>query len=317
LALSCCLAAACATARPPTSSALPASSSPPEAKAALPGRTDAPPTGEPGLALPEAGFPPSGTGATEPGAELEQPSAGPAQAAQEDRTDLRERVLAAARRLLGHHPHLDCSGYVLAAFRAAGLAVALPVRRSRSEALLAAGGAVDSPRPGDLALFHDTYDRNRNGKADDGITHVALVEAVDGDRVTLLHRGRRVERIRMNLLSPSDRSENDLVRYERRHDSPHVRYLAGELFATYAALPEGAVTEPSPSSLALDTGEQHAGNRWPSNRSRASKPPPSRSTPERARSRVAHCSGSCPSTKGSSSPRGASGAPGEPPSPAP
>jgi peptidoglycan DL-endopeptidase CwlO len=243
------LAWACATVRPPA----PAGAAP---LAAAGDGTAAPPAGPspapqgPAAAEPPAGEPLAGA-ASEPGAAPLEPAPdeGPA-APRDDRTELRQRILAAARRLLGHHPHLDCSGYVLAAFRGAGLRVVLPPHGSRSQALLAAGGSVGSPQPGDLALFHDTYDRNRNGKVDDGITHVALVEAVDGDQVTLLHRGRRVERLRMNLASPSDRTLNDQVRYRRRRDPAQVRTLTGELFTTYAALPEGEVTEPPPPSPA-------------------------------------------------------------------
>jgi peptidoglycan DL-endopeptidase CwlO len=281
LVVVCSFSLACATARLP---ALPKTPAPGPADAA---RADSPHDGERGRLEPrepEAGKEPTGTFEREAGREpreegvAEAPEASPV-----DRLDLRERILAAARQLLGHRPHLDCSGYVLAAFRAAGLAVTLSPDRSRSAALLAASQAVASPQPGDLALFHDTYDRNRSGKLDAGITHVALVETVDGDDVTLLHRGRKVERFRMNLLSPSDRSLNDPVRMKRHHDPPQTRYLAGELFTTYAALPDGMVTEPSPVSLAEDTSERHLGKGWQSKRSRRSRPVPSPSTEEPAR----------------------------------
>jgi hypothetical protein len=219
-----------------------------------------------------------------------------------ERTELRERILAAARRLLGHHSHLDCSGFILAAFRAAGLSVALAPRRSRSEALLAAGGAVAIPQPGDLAFFHDTYDRNRNGKADDGITHVALVEAVDGDVVTLLHRGHRVERIQMDLASPSDRTTNGLVRFKRHRDARRTRYLAGELFTAYGALPLGNITEPLHDGPDEDTLREHATRRWSSKRSHKPRPEPSPSKTTRSMPGKAPSIDSAASTRSSSSP---------------
>ena len=61
-----------------------------------------------------------------------------------------------------------------------------PRARARALALRVAAAReppVESPRPGDLAFFHDTYDRNRDGRANDPYTHVALVEAVDGAAV--------------------------------------------------------------------------------------------------------------------------------------
>ncbi|HEX9050057.1 MAG TPA: CHAP domain-containing protein [Anaeromyxobacter sp.] len=150
----------------------------------------------------------------------------------------RDRAVAAARRALGHPFRGDCSAFVISAWRSAGIAPPLGGGRSRSEALHRGAAHVEQPRPGDLAFFHHTYDRNRNGRADDRFTHVALVEAVDGERVTLLHRGARgVERIRMDLAHPSDPDRNDPVRRLRRRDAPGTRVLAGQLFAGYGAVP--------------------------------------------------------------------------------
>ena len=39
-------------------------------------------------------------------------------------------------------------------------------------------------------LFRDTYDRNRNRRRDDDLTHVAIVESVASDgTITLVHKG--------------------------------------------------------------------------------------------------------------------------------
>ncbi len=153
--------------------------------------------------------------------------------------EIRGRAVAAARRHLGRPYRDDCSGFVMAVYRAAGVRVRLAPARSRSESLFRASRRVEAPRPGDLAFFHHTYDRNRDGRADDRYTHVALVEAVHGPAVVLLHRSSRgIERIRMNLTHPSDRDLNDPVRALRRGEDPATRTLAGELFAGYGALPQ-------------------------------------------------------------------------------
>lgn len=166
---------------------------------------------------------------------------------------VREAVLASARHRLGQPFSGDCSGYVLAALRSAGVSVRLPPGRSRSESLHRASRPIERPRPGDLAFFDDTYDRNGDGRANDPFTHVALVESVDGAAVVLLHRGGRgVERIRMNLERPSDPDANDPVRARRTGDAPGTRVLAGELFTAFGELLRRDVTQMLQASPASD-----------------------------------------------------------------
>ena len=166
--------------------------------------------------------------------------------------DLRARILEAARRRVGHAFAGDCSRFVLTAYADAGVGVRLEHPAvSKSGALYAASVPVATPRPGDLAFFHDTYDRNRNHRADDPFTHVALVESVDGSSVVLIHRsGRRIERLRMDLARPDDGEANDLLRVRRRGDVPGTRYLAGELFTAFGALLGGEFTQMLQSSHA-------------------------------------------------------------------
>jgi hypothetical protein len=153
-------------------------------------------------------------------------------------TGLRARAVAAARSRVGEPFSGDCSGFVISVWRSAGLTPPLRAGRSRSEALQRGSRSVARPRPGDLAFFHHTYDRNHDGRPNDRFTHVALVEAVDGQRVTLLHRGSAgVERIRMDLSRPADPRANDPVRKPGRRDAPGTRVLAGELFAGFGAVP--------------------------------------------------------------------------------
>lgn len=176
----------------------------------------------------------------------EEPAEAPALAA------LREEVVRSAGARAGRPFRGDCSGYVLAALRDARVRPRLPRAPSRSEALFLASRAVERPRPGDLAFFHDTYDRNRDGRVNDRFTHVALVESVEGSAVVLLHRGKRgVERVRMDLARPGDRDLNDPIRVRKRGDAAGVRTLAGELFAAFGALLPEEVTQmlhPGPAS---------------------------------------------------------------------
>lgn len=96
------------------------------------------------------------------------------------------------------------------------------------------------PRPGDLVFFRETYDRNGDGRRNDGLTHIGIVESVDRHgTVTFLHRGSHgVARARLNLLHPTQRSwkragvVND---YIRRKSARSRAYLTGELFSAFAS----------------------------------------------------------------------------------
>jgi hypothetical protein len=96
--------------------------------------------------------------------------------------------------------------------------------------------------PGDLVFFRETYDQNRDGRRNDGLTHVGLVEDVDAaGTVTVIHRvSRGVVRYRMNLARPEVQKDprtgavlNDRLRAPGR-GRPQV--LTGQLFAAYATL---------------------------------------------------------------------------------
>lgn len=99
------------------------------------------------------------------------------------------------------------------------------------------------PSPGDIAFFDDTYDRNGNGRLDDPLSHVAVVESVDqGGTITMVHIGSKgVARLMMNLRHPEDRTDtqgtvlNDYMRARSNGDSPRTRYLTGELWVAFAS----------------------------------------------------------------------------------
>ena len=183
-----------------------------------------------------------------------------------DRSDLQARLAARGASLIGQGRERfkvagetfngDCSGFVEAVYALEGielrriLQAAAPRETSAvAAAWITAGrqgtrwGAGDWPSPGDLVFFDDTWDRNANGRRDDPLTHVGLVEWVDVDgTVTFLHRGGQgVTRGHLNLRRPSQARGEDgrplnaplRVRAGRRDDAPA---LAGELFVGYGRI---------------------------------------------------------------------------------
>jgi len=148
--------------------------------------------------------------------------------------EARARLVAAARRYLGGRFRGDCSGFVRRVYADAGVALPiLELGRTMSESLFRSMEQVTEPLPGDLAFFHSTRRRDRKAKDPGFLTHVAMVELVDGDRVVLIHReSKGIRRLAMNLERPHDPSENGIVR--RRWARSAAPGLAGELFAGYA-----------------------------------------------------------------------------------
>ncbi len=97
----------------------------------------------------------------------------------------------------------------------------------------------EKPAPGDIVFFRETYDRNRDGRENDGLTHVGIVESVESDgTVVVIHRvAHGVTRYHMNLEHPRERRDassgrviNDTLREGKRSR------LASELFAGFATL---------------------------------------------------------------------------------
>ena len=143
----------------------------------------------------------------------------------------------------------DCSGFVRLAYLKGGIdlvnhgfingenAVTAIYRRAQDR------GAIHQrrPRPGDLVFFQETYDRNRDGKRNDGMTHIAVVETVELDgTVTFIHRGSKgIARSRMNLLFPrthrAGQSGPVLNDFLRAADKGQRAWLTGELFVGFAS----------------------------------------------------------------------------------
>lgn len=150
----------------------------------------------------------------------------------------------------------DCSGLANLAYRKRNLSL-LPERPLPGEGGVAAiyrkARSLDAlraePRKGDLVFFRETYDRNRDGRRNDGLTHIGVVERVDRDgTVTFVHRaGGGVKRSKLNLHQPSLRRDakgrvlNDYLRRPERATHPR---LAGELFAGFATVDGRWLTSP-------------------------------------------------------------------------
>ncbi|RKH37525.1 CHAP domain-containing protein [Corallococcus llansteffanensis] len=175
----------------------------------------------------------------------------------------RERVLATARALVGQptvqvngrrYP-ADCTALIEATYAQAGLkfrgtlkpgdnGVTAIYRYARANGRVYTDGR---PVPGDLVFFRETYDQNRDGRRNDGLTHVGLVDGVDADgTVTVIHRVKRgVVRYRMNLARPHlprDPRTGEVLNDMLRNPGPgQTHVLTGQLFAAFGSvLPPGS-----------------------------------------------------------------------------
>ncbi len=207
-----------------------------------------------------------------------KPAGPPARASESARStppsaNPRETVLATARALVGKSQVVlngrkypaDCTGLIEGVYAQAGVTfkgtlkpgdngVTALYRHARAKGRVYTEG---QPVPGDLVFFRETYDQNRDGRRNDGLTHVGIVDHVGADgTVTVIHRVRRgVVRYRMNLDRPhlprdpkTGETLNDLLRHAGPHRDP---VLTGQLFASYGSVlpPAPPRTKPVPMAL--------------------------------------------------------------------
>ncbi len=152
----------------------------------------------------------------------------------------------------GHRIEYDCAGVTRAVFLKHGIdlyenrsvsqqanGVRLIHNHIRQHGVLHKGPAV---RPGDLVFFDNTWDSNHDGKANDPLTHVGIVERQDRDgTVTFISRvAGAVQRYRMNLGFPhvyrttDGKILNDHLR-RKQGISTSAGHLTGELFAGFGS----------------------------------------------------------------------------------
>jgi hypothetical protein len=175
----------------------------------------------------------------------------------------RQRVALAAAASLGRAPivvrgeryRMDCSGVARGIYAKAGFPLGFVhvdganVNDTRVLFELARRtGSLrrSAPQPGDLAFFDNTWDQNGNGIADDPLSHVAIVEKVEGGTVVLVHRiGASIVRARMTLDRPHERHDakgRALNHFLRAAKGGRIAATTAELFVSFGSLPlnEGA-----------------------------------------------------------------------------
>ena len=160
-----------------------------------------------------------------------------------------KRLVTKAHKLVGLStlrvtaPHLpdDCTGLARAVYEDSGInlmgsgvrgdnGVTAMYRLAFERSAL----HTSAPEPGDLVFFRETYDRNRDGKQNDGLTHVGVVVSVDEDgTVQFVHRIHGgVKRGKLSVEAPLDKSRNDYLRPAKKNATAA---LTGELFVTFAS----------------------------------------------------------------------------------
>jgi hypothetical protein len=145
----------------------------------------------------------------------------------------------------------DCAGVTRAIYLAHGIdlyegvagtgadnGVRLIYNHVRTHGQLHRGPAVQT---GDLVFFDNTWDFNGDGRLNDPLTHVGIVETVeaDGTVVFISRVAGAIERYRMNVAHPHIHQTadglvmNDYMRRKHWRDGKQTPYLTGELFAAF------------------------------------------------------------------------------------
>jgi peptidoglycan DL-endopeptidase CwlO len=180
-----------------------------------------------------------------------------------DPVDLRLALASRARSMLkksvyvvnGKRFRKDCSGFVLSVLAQQGIDTNALLSHSGGKGGVPAiyrslekRGLVHQkkvPAIGDLVFFNHTYDRNGDGRTNDPLTHIGIVERVDPDgTVTFIHRVRRgVLRYKMNRFSPDSRRSvksrkvlNHYIRITASGSARRQKRLTGQLFHAFATI---------------------------------------------------------------------------------
>jgi len=164
----------------------------------------------------------------------------------------RSELVEKAQAWVGRAHAGDCAGFVRDIYAEVGLPLQNASLEQRDNAVIrlyrvaSARGrlyASGHPLPGDLVFFRETYDLNRDGRSNDGLTHVGIVESEDPESGTIhvIHRASHgVIRNRMNIRRPNEKRDpatgkvlNDAL---RAHPGTTRSVLTGQLFATFASV---------------------------------------------------------------------------------
>ncbi len=173
----------------------------------------------------------------------------------DEEKQVREAIAQAAAASIGKTPitvagvryRFDCSGVAAGIYAKAGLPLddgtGAPSATALYELVRTRGSLrKNNPLPGDLVFFDDTYDSNNNGRRDDPLSHVGVVEKVLPDgTVVFVHRvGASIVRWRLNTTRKKDRHDErgqPLNHYLRRAEGAYPALTTGELFVAYGSLP--------------------------------------------------------------------------------
>ena len=150
---------------------------------------------------------------------------------------------------------LDCFGFVTAVYRAANISIFGELDSSVEGAngvrliydtLKKLNKIYKKKRPqvADIVFFDNTWDRIKNGKINDDLTHVGIVLDVDKNgTITFIHSSVSggVRRDYMNLYHPHKETLNgdtinSHLRVEKDADPPDTKYLTGELFNSFGTV---------------------------------------------------------------------------------
>jgi hypothetical protein len=164
------------------------------------------------------------------------------------------RKLEGAKRLLvrGKEFRMDCTGAVAAVYWYAGIDILSPLARYSGNGVLRLYRYMeeeellvpaDSPAPGDIVFWDNTYDKDDDGKPNDFLTHTGVVVSADenGTVVYYHHNYRRgIVLERMNVIEPHvhtkriDGREVVINTPMRMRGSPDFDlWLAGQLVKSY------------------------------------------------------------------------------------
>jgi peptidoglycan DL-endopeptidase CwlO len=143
----------------------------------------------------------------------------------------------------------DCSGTIRAIFAQAKIALGGIIKNKYDNDVKSIyryinkfGKIIRSqPKPGDLVFFHNTYDRSRNGRMNDALTHVGLVEKVEGSTIHFIHHlGQSIIRSRMDLSYPHQafhpQTKKRINHILRKAQGRFRAFTAAELFAGFGRL---------------------------------------------------------------------------------
>ncbi|MBR4159091.1 MAG: C40 family peptidase [Spirochaetia bacterium] len=138
---------------------------------------------------------------------------------------------------------MDCSGVVSAIYQKAGIDLTKDFKKykgggvQRIHETLRSKGLTYRPTvpvPGDILFWDNTYDANKNGRADDTLSHIGMVVSSDkrtGEVVYIHHHEKKgIVFEKMNLLHPNDPAYNAGMRDSKAKKLPGNKYLASQLY---------------------------------------------------------------------------------------